>query len=77
MAESNAERMGQQVNPTRPGARQANRGRGTISPAGTGSTGSFALRHACRPPEMTEALIPISFSSRATRALVASRSQVQ
>ena len=52
-------------------------GRCTRSLAGTASTGWPALRQAARPPAMTKALNPCSLSRCATRALVASRCQVQ
>src|SRR6185437_4673112 len=52
-------------------------GRCTRSDCGTGSTGSPALRQAARPPTMTNALNPWSRRRCATRALVASRRQVQ
>ena len=57
--------------------RYVNMGSFTISSCGTDSTGWPALRQARRPPEITNTLNP-SFCSRcATRALVASRAQVQ
>lgn len=52
-------------------------GRSTISSFGTCSTAPPALRHAASPPVITKALNPCSLSMCATRALVASRTQVQ
>ncbi len=49
----------------------------TRSSWGTRSTGCPALRQARSPPAMTNTLNPISCSWRPTRALVASRCQVQ
>src|SRR5882672_8563720 len=49
----------------------------TKSFAGTDSTGSPALRQAVSPPTITNVLNPFSRSKCATRALVASRAQVQ
>jgi hypothetical protein len=52
-------------------------GRCIRSLSGTVSTDWPALRQAARPPMMTNALNPCSRSRCATRALVASRCQVQ
>jgi hypothetical protein len=52
-------------------------GRCIMSVWGTVSNGFPALRHAARPPTITNALNPRSRSRCATRALVASRGQVQ
>ena len=52
-------------------------GSSTISSFGTCSTAPPALRQAASPPVITCALNPCSLSICATRALVASRSQVQ
>jgi hypothetical protein len=52
-------------------------GRWIRSVWGTVSNGFPALRHAARPPTITNALKPCSRSRCATRALVASRGQVQ
>jgi hypothetical protein len=49
----------------------------TKSSRGTGSSGLPALRQAASPPTITNALNPSSRSICATRALVASRAQVQ
>jgi hypothetical protein len=56
---------------------QLNVGNFTRSFCGTGSSGSPALRHAANPPTITNVLKPFSRSRCATRALVASRAQVQ
>jgi hypothetical protein len=56
---------------------QLNVGNFTKSSRGTASTGCPALRHAARPPTRMNALKPFSRSRSATRALVASRCQVQ
>jgi hypothetical protein len=56
---------------------ESNMGSAAISSPGTGSTGSDALRQAARPPLITAQGIPFSMRSSATRALVASRIQVQ
>jgi hypothetical protein len=52
-------------------------GRCIRSVRGTVSSGFPALRHAARPPTITNALNPCSRNRYATRALVASRGQVQ
>jgi hypothetical protein len=49
----------------------------TRSFCGTDSSGSPALRQAVNPPTITNVLNPFSRSRCATRALVASRAQVQ
>ena len=49
----------------------------TRSSLGTDSNGSPALRQAASPPTITNVLNPLSRSMCATRALVASRGQVQ
>jgi hypothetical protein len=54
-----------------------NVGRCTRSVGGTRSTGLPALRQAARPPTITNVLNPCCRSRCATRALVASRGQVQ
>jgi hypothetical protein len=56
---------------------QLNVGNFTRSFSGTDSTGSPALRQAVSPPTITNVLNPFSRSRCATRALVASRAQVQ
>ena len=61
----------------RGGALQLKVGNNTMSSGGTGSMGPPALRQAARPPVITKALNPCSRSMCATRALVASRTQVQ
>ena len=66
----------------RPGRSQANQpqlkvGSFNRSFCGTGSTGCPAFRHAANPPVITNARNPCLLSSSATRALVASRAQVQ
>jgi hypothetical protein len=58
-------------------ALQLNVGSFTKSFCGTDSTGSPALRQAVNPPTITNVLKPFSRSICATRALVASRAQVQ
>jgi hypothetical protein len=60
-----------------PARDQLNVGSLTRSFSGTDSTGSPALRQAVRPPTITNVLNPFSRSKCATRALVASRTQVQ
>jgi hypothetical protein len=52
-------------------------GKSAISPGGTASSGKPAFFQARRPPLITAARIPFFCNSRATRALVASRTQVQ
>jgi hypothetical protein len=54
-----------------------NVGNFTRSSLGTDSNGCPALRQAVRPPTITNVLNPFSRSRCATRALVASRAQVQ
>jgi hypothetical protein len=54
-----------------------NVGNFTKSSFGTGSRGRPAFRQAANPPLITKALTPRSLSRSATRALVASRAQVQ
>jgi len=49
----------------------------TRSYEGTDSNGCPAFRHAASPPTITYALNPFSRKVCATRALVASRAQVQ
>jgi len=56
---------------------QLNVGSFTRSLAGTCSTGWPAFRHAVSPPTITKARNPCCLSSSATRALVASRAQLQ
>src|SRR6202158_332868 len=56
---------------------QENVGSFTRSSSGTDSVGSPALRQAVNPPTITNVLNPFSRSRCATRALVASRAQVQ
>src|SRR5215472_12962697 len=56
---------------------QLNVGSFTRSSRGTDSTGCPAFLHAARPPTRMNALNPFSRSMCATRALVASRCQVQ
>jgi len=56
---------------------QLNVGSFTRSLAGTCSIGCPALRHAVKPPTITNARNPCCLSNSATRALVASRAQVQ
>src|SRR5262249_24769483 len=55
----------------------SNRGKMIISSGGTGSTGRPALRQGLRPPWITATWTPLWMRSSATRALVASRIQVQ
>ena len=56
---------------------QLNIGSFTRSFFGTDSSGLPAFRHAVIPPTITNVLNPFSRSRYATRALVASRAQVQ
>jgi hypothetical protein len=58
-------------------ASHVNMGSLITSSPGTGSTACPAFRHARRPPAITNTLNPSSRSRCATRALVASRAQVQ
>jgi hypothetical protein len=58
-------------------ASHVNMGSLITSSPGTGSTACPAFRQARRPPAITNTLNPCSLSRCATRALVASRAQVQ
>lgn len=60
-----------------PGDHYENVGSFTRSSCGTGSSACPAFRQAASPPTITNALNPFSRSRCATRALVASRAQVQ
>jgi len=65
------------TNDQQPTTAYENVGNFTRSFAGTPSVGSPALRHAVNPPTITNVLNPFSRNNCATRALVASRAQVQ